>query len=61
MESNLINFNAFVEEKDLKEFCQALFTRVNKLELENEKLREKVDHLEYLLTNMKEVPELTRL
>lgn len=48
---NLLSFKTQVDKKDLEAFSQALMEQVVKLQVENQQLKEKVEHLETLLTN----------
>lgn len=49
---NLLSFKAHVDKKDLEIFSQALMEQVVKLQVENQQLKEKVEHLEMLLKNV---------
>lgn len=51
-ENNLVSFNSFVLKKDLETFTQALYKQTIALQLENEKLLNKIAHLEELLKNV---------
>ena len=52
MENNIVNFNQQVLKKDLEKFSQALFEECNRLRIENQQLKEKLEHLEKLLYNV---------
>ena len=46
---NLISMNQFILKQDLEAFSQALFKQNIALQIENEKLKVKLEHLEQLL------------
>lgn len=48
---NVIDFTKFKDMKDLKQFTNALYHQVVKLQTENEDLKNKIKHLEELLLN----------
>ena len=50
--NNIVNIKTAIDKKDLEAFSQALMNQVVKLQVENEKLKEKVEHLEELLKNV---------
>lgn len=47
--NNLISMNQFILKQDLEAFSQALFKQNIALQIENEKLKVKLEHLEQLL------------
>lgn len=49
---NLLSFSAQVEKKDLQAFSQALMGQMIKLQVENQQLKERVEHLEELLKGL---------
>lgn len=49
---NILSFSAQVDKKDLQSFSQALMNQVINLQVENQRLLEKVAHLETLLVNL---------
>lgn len=55
---NLLSFKLHLDKKDLKDFAQALFKRVSDLEVENQQLKAKVEHLETLLIQDPNIPTI---
>lgn len=51
MNDNLFSLKAHVAKKDLEAFSQALMEQTIVLQIENQRLKEKLDHLEELLKN----------
>ena len=51
MSKDLLDFSAAVDKKDLKLFSQALYKQNIALQIEVEKLKTLVEHLEVLLKN----------
>lgn len=49
---NLISLNQHILKQDLEAFSQALFKQNIALQIENEKLKVKLEHLEELLKNI---------
>jgi len=49
---NTLSMKAYVDKKDLEAFSQALMEQTVKLQVENQKLKDKVEHLEELLKNV---------
>jgi len=52
MTNETISFNHYVLKKDLEVYSQALFKANLALQLENERLQSKLQHLEELLNNV---------
>lgn len=50
--NNVLNIKTAIDKKDLEAFSQALMEQTVKLQVENQKLKEKVEHLEELLKNV---------
>ena len=51
MKDNILSFKAAVDKKDLEKFAEVLFEKYIELQIENQKLKEKLEHLEELLIN----------
>lgn len=50
--NNVLNIKTAIDKKDLEAFSQALMEQVVKLQIENQQLKEKVEHLEELLRGL---------
>jgi regulator of replication initiation timing len=51
MNDNILSIKAHVAKKDLEAFSQALMEQTIALQIENQRLKEKLEHLEELLKN----------
>lgn len=56
--NNKLEIKAYLDKKDLELYYKVLFEQNFTLQLENERLKEKVQHLEELLVNMDSVPTI---
>lgn len=56
MTKDVISFTQYVLRKDLETYSQALFKQVQALQIENEMLQSKLEHLEELLKNSTNIP-----
>ena len=50
--NNVLNIKTAIDKKDLEAFSQALLEQNVKLQIENQQLKEKVEHLEELLKHV---------
>lgn len=51
MMDNILSIKTYVAKKDLEAFSQALMEQTIALQIENQRLKEKLEHLEELLKN----------
>lgn len=56
--SNVVDFTLKVKEKDLESLARVLSEKAIALMIENQRLQEKVAHLEELLKNTESVPTI---
>lgn len=56
MTNDTISFTQYVLRKDLETYSKALFKQVQALQIENELLQSKLEHLEELLKSSTNIP-----
>lgn len=58
MTNDTISFTQYVLRKDLETYSKALFKQVQALQIENEMLQSKLEHLEELLKSSSNIPTI---